>query len=748
MPNRYFNNTIDLINNTRARASDVEANFDQIEDGFDTAQAEMDLKANAASPNLTGTPTAPTAAPGTNTTQIATTAFVHAERTNAAALTNKTINLANNTLQATSAQIAAAVADETGSGALVFSNSPSLTGAPTVPTATDGTNTTQAASTAFVGTAIVNERTATATLTNKTLTSPAITGGTITGTAISGTASINVQRFTGDGVTTAFTLAQTPFSENNTQVYIDGVYQQKDTYSLAGTTLTFSEAPDIGLTNPENIEVVSTATQQIGATSADLVSYTPSGTGAVATNVQSKLREFVSVKDFGAVGDGVADDTTAIRNAMLAGSSVDFGGEQNTYRITNDLPVVTGGRYLASGATIFQSDVTKEIFVGTNVEDVLISGFTLLGASPNPLTTDGTNRAIEIYGPKKIRIENNIIKNWGSAGIFLSGSTDAGALNGPEDCIVQGNVIDNTTNAIFFYVGGSGNLICNNIISNSGRTGIFLDDVSLSSTDTAAALFTTLVSNNYVRDYGVFATGAGITSGQIKNCAIIGNVIEGGAGNGISLFAGGDSTQTPQACVGVLVDSNQIYDVTRSAIAFVGVEQSVIQNNLIFRPWRGATGANAGIDLQAATANAVTVGSTNNRVCNNKLVADTGDMDYGIRLRADCNNNIVRDNDIAGALVATAAVLDQGTGNSVQRNRGFVTENKGTATILSGTTSIVVTHGCNYTPDAGDISLVPTGTLGSAAFFFVTSITSTNFTINVNVDPATNVTFAWAVRRV
>ena len=41
-------------------------------------------------------------------------------------LTNKTINLANNTLTATSAQIAAAVTDETGSGSLVFATSPTL----------------------------------------------------------------------------------------------------------------------------------------------------------------------------------------------------------------------------------------------------------------------------------------------------------------------------------------------------------------------------------------------------------------------------------------------------------------------------------------------------------------------------------------------------------------------------------------------------------------------------------------------
>jgi hypothetical protein len=69
-------------------------------------------------------------------------------------LTNKTINLASNTLVATSAQIAAAVTDETGTGALVFAGSPALTGTPTAPTASYGTSTTQISTTAFVQAAL------------------------------------------------------------------------------------------------------------------------------------------------------------------------------------------------------------------------------------------------------------------------------------------------------------------------------------------------------------------------------------------------------------------------------------------------------------------------------------------------------------------------------------------------------------------------------------------------------------------
>jgi hypothetical protein len=60
-----------------------------------------------------------------------------------------------------------------------------------------------------------------------------------------GAASYEVQNFTGTGSQTVFTLSSASFGENFTFVYINGVYQQKNTYTVAGTTLTFSTAPPV-----------------------------------------------------------------------------------------------------------------------------------------------------------------------------------------------------------------------------------------------------------------------------------------------------------------------------------------------------------------------------------------------------------------------------------------------------------------------------------------------------------------------
>lgn len=63
------------------------------------------------------------------------------------------------------------------------------------------------------------------------------------GTIVSGEAT--VANFTGTGSQTVFNLSFAPPSENSTNIYISGVYQQKNTYSVVGTAITFSSAPPL-----------------------------------------------------------------------------------------------------------------------------------------------------------------------------------------------------------------------------------------------------------------------------------------------------------------------------------------------------------------------------------------------------------------------------------------------------------------------------------------------------------------------
>ena len=84
--------------------------------------------------------------------------------------------------------------------------------------------------------------------------------------------------------------------------------------------------------------------------------YTPAGAGAVATTVQAKLRESVSVLDFGAVGDGVTDDTAAFNAAWAASDPKAVLVLAGTYEITG---AVIGKFYSFGVVTINTGTVTS-----------------------------------------------------------------------------------------------------------------------------------------------------------------------------------------------------------------------------------------------------------------------------------------------------------------------------------------------------------------------------------------------------
>lgn len=100
---------------------------------------------------------------------------------------------------------------------------------------------------------------------------------------------IYVQRLSGTGAQTVFTLNAAPQSNNVVDIYINGIYQNKDTFTVAGADVIFSEAPPAG-TN--NIEVQVTVTIALGETDASLVTY---GVTTVAAQLDAITANFVQV---------------------------------------------------------------------------------------------------------------------------------------------------------------------------------------------------------------------------------------------------------------------------------------------------------------------------------------------------------------------------------------------------------------------------------------------------------------------
>lgn len=173
-------------------------------------------RAPLASPGLTGTPTAPTAAVDTNTTQVATTAFVIGQ-------------------------------------AYAKLASPTLTGVPLAPTAANGTNTTQIATTAFVNNAVSAAG-------NYNPAAVVITGGTINNTTIGATTATT-------GSFTSLTCSAPLADDNSTRAITSGWFVgQKGTAAplmdgtaTAGTSAKWSPIDHVHSTDTSRAPLASPA---------------------------------------------------------------------------------------------------------------------------------------------------------------------------------------------------------------------------------------------------------------------------------------------------------------------------------------------------------------------------------------------------------------------------------------------------------------------------------------------------------
>jgi len=297
--------------------------------------------------------------------------------------------------------------------------------------------------------------------------------------------------------------------------------------------------------------------------------FTQAGAGAVTTTIQNKARQIVSVFDFGAVGDGVADDILAFDDA-LAELVTRGGGECEVptptvkYSISRAIKLPTNCRLVGIGRQpiihntstptgAFEHDavvVNKNFYSGTRDYNLGVINLTLrnryqdylspVGASPNV----GACYGVFFSGVTGFTIRDNHILDCIAEGIYLGGSVAARDLC--SNFVVEGNTTENTFASGIAVTHGTRGRITGNLILNANVFGIDVEP------NTGCVGSHLTIANNVID--GVQATYYKNTTSYGKSNAL-----------GISVNAGSSANQAYD----ITITGNTVRDVQRWTTAAI-----------------------------------------------------------------------------------------------------------------------------------------------------------------------------------
>ena len=317
--------------------------------------------------------------------------------------------------------------------------------------------------------------------------------------------SLNQNNFTGNGSTTAFTLSQSIDDEAKTFVFIQGVYQEKSTYSISGSTLTFSTAPQNGYT----IEVMAFSTISVG-------NQTVPGTDWQPTIQTSNFTA--------AAGKGYFVNTTsAIVTVTLPSSPtpgdeisiVDYAGTAATNKIlitsSNNIEGSSDNKAIKTNrnsATLVYSDATKgwlatkPILLETGIDPLVVDYLVIAGGAGG----------------------GNLGGGGGAGGYRNSYASESSGGGGSSE---SAHTLQVSTNYnVTVGAGGAGSTNAN----NTGTNGV-------NSVFTGTSTITSIGGGGGGSHY----TGNGLSGGSGGGARSAGNSSSGGSGTANQGYAGGDN---------------------------------------------------------------------------------------------------------------------------------------------------------------------------------------------------------------
>lgn len=430
----------------------------------------------------------------------------------------------------------------------------------------------------------------------------------------------------------------------------------------------------------------------------------------------------------------IADTQTLVYNALTAGA--DPTGTKDSaapiQAIINKLPSTGGtiflpspGTYKLTSSLSVPSSVTSgfrftgggwgaSLFLANGVNDYAIkflagaAGMNGAEISHFKIDCNGINQTagggIDAYGATNCLFDHLWIHAPYGEAIHIHGGTLAGNFG-----------IQSFVRTCLFDAG--------NTVAGNGRA------LSLDSTDQI------IVTGNVFREMGGSSgTDADCIRDNNGLAAIIGNVF---TSNNSASNVGGGGIKSYSNFLRIV--GNQFESIPGGNVILLG-NKHIISANQFLNIGKGAGSANS--------ASGVYTSSNYNTITDNYFNGD-GTASNGTQafvfLDNNTTGNIVENNVFDTSNGGTGLVIKLGTGttNQIRQNSGWVTEKSGTASITTGNSSVAVTHGLAATPTLQQIIITPQSSFGSAAKFWVSNPTSTQFTINVDANPGQTVTFGW-----
>jgi len=346
---------------------------------------------------------------------------------------------------------------------------------------------------------------------------------------------------------TVFNLATTQYQPgtNSLSVFVDGVnqYGPGAQYAYLETdsdTVTFVTGLHVGA----SVKFTTTTQTTGNATDASVVTYDPPFANSVVTDVEAKLAQTVSVKDFGAVGDGVTDDRSAIQAALDASQNVYFPTPSVSYYISDSVSPRSNTLIYGDGFSthIQVPNGSVNCFYVNGVSGVIIRDLKISTKAQTNATA--YKCGVLAYNSSNVIVENVLMFNMGHWGVALYNSGNS-IVRGCRFATWFGAVQDSA--AIAVYNNSNNNLIEENYCLANSDHGIFVQDPYVGATPTGNSIVNNSVSGAKADGITFYVTTAYDTQTLISGNRIydiLGTALSGLSGHGIYIQSAGGAIVT------------------------------------------------------------------------------------------------------------------------------------------------------------------------------------------------------------